>query len=186
MADKWEFYTGHHDRIHVRVGQRVTEGQHIADVGATGQATGPHVHFQIRQFGGGALMNPYTVYNAYPHTNVTTNQGENMFNNIQEVTEAYIQMRGVAGTQAEMQGWVGQSKQRWIQLSTAETNSTRQQLADVRQALANEQAKPPKEVIKIVEKIIEKPVEVIVQAPVDEKQVVVGVLQRFWNSLFKK
>lgn len=61
-------------------------------------------------------------------------------------------------------------------------------LADTKAALANEQAKPPKEVIKTVEKIVEKPVEVIkeVPAPVDEKQVVTNVLVRFWNSLFKK
>lgn len=37
---------------------------------------------------------------------------------------------------------------------------TRQQLVDVQTALANEQAKPPKEVVKEVEKIVEKIVEV--------------------------
>jgi hypothetical protein len=89
-----------------------------------------------------------------------------MFNSIEEVREAYIQMRGVVGTDAEMRGWIGQSKQRWIQLSTAETNSLRQQLADVKNALTNEQAKPPKEVVKEVIKIVEKPVEVIKEVPV--------------------
>lgn len=66
------------------------------------------------------------------------------------------------------------------------------QLADLQTALANEQNKPPKEVIKEVEKIVEVikevPVEVIkeVPSPVDEKQVVQNVFLRFWNSLFKK
>ena len=63
-SDKWEYYTGHHSAIHVRVGQRVSEGQHIANIGQTGQATGPHTHFQIRRFNGGALMNPADVIKA--------------------------------------------------------------------------------------------------------------------------
>lgn len=64
------------------------------------------------------------------------------------------------------------------------------QLADLRAALANEQAKPPKEVIKTVEKIVDKPLEVRVEVPVptpvDEQKVVEGWLSRLWKSLFKK
>ena len=36
------------DGIHVKVGDHVTAGQHIADVGMAGYATGPHLHFEIR------------------------------------------------------------------------------------------------------------------------------------------
>jgi murein DD-endopeptidase MepM/ murein hydrolase activator NlpD len=38
----------HLSAINVRVGQKVTEGQRIARSGATGNATGPHLHFEVR------------------------------------------------------------------------------------------------------------------------------------------
>jgi hypothetical protein len=66
--------------------------------------------------------------------------------------------------------------------------ATRQQVIDTQTALANEQAKPPKEVIKEVEKIVEKVVEV--EKPVyiqaDEKVVVENWLQKLWLRLFNK
>lgn len=58
-SDGYKHYTGHHSRTHVVVGQRVSEGQHIADVGATGQATGPHVHFQVRNTSGTLVPESY-------------------------------------------------------------------------------------------------------------------------------
>ncbi|WP_435128052.1 transglycosylase family protein [Actinacidiphila sp. bgisy144] len=39
---------GHLSQISVRVGQHVNEGQRIARSGATGNATGPHLHFEMR------------------------------------------------------------------------------------------------------------------------------------------
>jgi murein DD-endopeptidase MepM/ murein hydrolase activator NlpD len=38
----------HTSRVFVRSGQRVHRGQRIAAVGATGLATGPHLHFEVR------------------------------------------------------------------------------------------------------------------------------------------
>jgi hypothetical protein len=61
-GDRYEFYTGHHSHVYVSTNQKVTEGQKIALVGHTGDATGPHVHFQIRQFNYGALVNPDDVF----------------------------------------------------------------------------------------------------------------------------
>lgn len=47
---------GHMDTILVHVGQSVAAGQKIATVGARGNATGPHLHFQVNA-ANGAVMN---------------------------------------------------------------------------------------------------------------------------------
>jgi murein DD-endopeptidase MepM/ murein hydrolase activator NlpD len=38
----------HLSRVDVRKGQRLAQGQHLGAVGATGWATGPHLHFEFR------------------------------------------------------------------------------------------------------------------------------------------
>jgi murein DD-endopeptidase MepM/ murein hydrolase activator NlpD len=41
-------YYAHLSRVYVRVGQRVRRGTAVGAVGATGFATGPHLHFEVR------------------------------------------------------------------------------------------------------------------------------------------
>jgi peptidoglycan hydrolase-like protein with peptidoglycan-binding domain len=46
----------HLSRVVVRVGQRVSTGQRIGRAGASGHASGPHLHFEVRV--GGAAVDP--------------------------------------------------------------------------------------------------------------------------------
>jgi len=41
----------HASRLHVRSGQTVDRGFRIADVGATGLVSGPHLHYEVEQNG---------------------------------------------------------------------------------------------------------------------------------------
>ena len=52
----------HATRLHVKKGQRVSRGDHIADMGSTGRSTGTHLHYEVRV--NGRPVNPMTYIKA--------------------------------------------------------------------------------------------------------------------------
>ena len=58
-----ESVAAHLSRVDVRVGARVQRGTRIGAVGATGDAQGPHLHFEVRLRG--AAVDPLQTFGAY-------------------------------------------------------------------------------------------------------------------------
>ncbi|MEU3653439.1 peptidoglycan-binding protein [Streptomyces sp. NPDC032161] len=62
-GDRYTYY-GHLSAFRVALGAKVAVGQRIADMGATGNATGPHLHFETHTGGLGSTTNPVTFLSA--------------------------------------------------------------------------------------------------------------------------
>lgn len=50
-ANNFETLYGHLSRITVHVGQKVTAGEKIGEIGSTGRSTGNHLHYEVRKNG---------------------------------------------------------------------------------------------------------------------------------------
>ncbi|WP_079186060.1 peptidoglycan-binding protein [Streptomyces sp. CB01580] len=62
-GDRYTYY-GHLSAFRVALGAKVAVGQRIADMGATGNVTGPHLHFETHTGGLGSTTNPVTFLSA--------------------------------------------------------------------------------------------------------------------------
>ena len=62
-GDGWVSMYFHLDAIEVKAGQQVARGQTIGTVGASGRATGPHLHLGFRYQG--AILDPADVFNLF-------------------------------------------------------------------------------------------------------------------------
>lgn len=56
---KYLLIYGHMSKLLVTVGDKVSVGQHISDSGNTGNSTGPHLHFEVRQ--GNTPIDPWPM-----------------------------------------------------------------------------------------------------------------------------
>jgi len=175
----------HNSQLHVSPGQRVNEGQLVAKSGGTGQRiTGPHLHW-------GVATKPLTSISSFNDfiNPLSTIKGGDMADKINLSTarilaDGVLGRDGMDGRANALSGAVdGDLNQNHVgkdltneyiyflytsgegsgfrNARVANTNTRIQLIEELRTALANEQKKPPKEVIKEVEKIIEKPVEVV-------------------------
>jgi murein DD-endopeptidase MepM/ murein hydrolase activator NlpD len=58
-GEGWTTRYAHLDSTHVEVGDLLYQGELVGRVGSTGNATGPHLHFEIRL--DGAAVDPFEV-----------------------------------------------------------------------------------------------------------------------------
>lgn len=64
----------HNRALLVSIGERVTLGQEIAQVGSTGRSTGPHLHFEVLR--DGRAVDPLAEIAKFPSTATTTARGD--------------------------------------------------------------------------------------------------------------
>lgn len=87
-GDRMTVY-GHLSRINVRKGQHVEQGQNIALTGATGWATGPHLHFEFRIHG--RQVDPLTIARSSESTTISP-QARARFNAVSREAEARLEI----------------------------------------------------------------------------------------------
>lgn len=115
---------------------------------------------------------------------VTPVQGVEMIANEDQARDAYALLRGSRdalsvdelNSTAGRRSWAGfavdarneiNAREAYKKSLEAGIGDRDRIISELRTALANEQSKPPKEVIKEVEKIVEKPIEVVKEVPIE-------------------
>lgn len=65
-AGRYRSYEAHLSEIFVKAGETVTAGMQIGAAGSTGNSTGPHLHFELRNADGTGYIDPYAVFGHKP------------------------------------------------------------------------------------------------------------------------
>lgn len=63
---RYRSYEAHLSKLYVKSGDRVNAGQMVGAAGSTGNSTGPHLHFELRNAAGTGFYNPYDVFGTNP------------------------------------------------------------------------------------------------------------------------
>ena len=63
----WVTLYGHNQRLLVRAGERVDQGQPLAELGSTGRSMGPHVHFELIYQGKNCDPLPFVKRESFSH-----------------------------------------------------------------------------------------------------------------------
>lgn len=63
----WVTLYGHNQRVNVRAGERVEQGQPLAELGSTGRSMGPHVHFELIYEGKNCDPIPFVERQPFSH-----------------------------------------------------------------------------------------------------------------------
>lgn len=117
-------YLGHHSAVHVGLNQRVSEGQHIANVGSTGQATGPHVHWEVTR--NGAAVNPATIANKSQGSNglMIIQNAENWY---QRCNKTHLLIRGRELARSTFNAYVGRDFLHFVEACSDDPEADRVQ-----------------------------------------------------------
>lgn len=145
---------GHVQKSRVKSGQAVKKGQQICELGKAGTKF-PHLHFEMYKPHDYASVR--SAYPSYPADNLS-NIKKNYFDGYRIIEENKI----IAGEPMKVIDYKKQRDVARVQrdAARAQRDSLQERLAEVQAALANEKSKPPKTIVKEIEKIVEKEVPV--------------------------
>jgi len=103
----YEWIVAHLSRVEVKAGQRVTNGTLLGLSGATGNVTGPHVHFEVRKspFRYGNDVNP-TIVSGAPVVHTRKAPGRRFAHYTKPGYRATNSYKGLRRARKEHYGWV--------------------------------------------------------------------------------
>lgn len=141
------FYFGHMESRAVKVGQTLSEGQLIGIMGTTGKSTGIHTHIEVRTTTyarGHDVIGHFKSYGIDVYKEAQVDR---------TVDDCLYKGKDASGWYKEVERY-----KKLYEESLDRAKAHQKTINDLKVALENEKNKPPIEIIKEVEVIVEKPV----------------------------